>query len=112
LQSKTADIEYGSSTKADEKYILFLNTSADDGEIKIVNDNNEEIISVPLQTLFGNINNIDSDSVNVELPANKMTFDFENSAAKLRVIFKSVSISDSKIELAGYADAYVLFAIK
>ena len=112
MPSEIANQEYGSVTKDGEQYSLLLNVNDNDGAIMIVDSNNNEIISVPLETLFDSIYNIDSASIKGEVSADKMTFDCDNSAAKLRVVFQNVSIYDSGSKINRYADAYILFTIK
>lgn len=102
----------GSLNKNGNNYKLLLNVKDDNGTISIKDAGGNEIISVPLETIFDRINDIETVSMKGQVSAEKLTFDFENSAAKIRIVFRDVSIYNSGSEMNRYANAFVLVSIK
>lgn len=112
MPSKITDEELGSITKGEKQYRLMQNISADTGTLTIVDANGTQLITVSLEELFESLSKIDPEYGKGLMPAETMTFDYENSAAKMRIVVRNASIYSNGSEMSRYADTYVLFSIK
>ena len=102
----------GTVVKGTEKYRLILNIDNESGTISIKASDNNEIISADLETMFDSLSKYGSANEKGTLPVEKMSFDFENTAAKMKIVFKDVSITNSNNERSRNAEIYVLYSIK
>lgn len=103
--------EFGIVNVNGNQYHFILAITGFTGQVKITDSDNNEIISVQIETLFDKIYMLEPISGKNLIAPDLMTFDFENDSAKIRFIFNNVSISDSSIEKTRYADCNVLYTI-
>ncbi len=112
LPDNRSDLEYGEINIDGSRYHLLLNINDFKGTIEITDADKNELISVPLESLFDQISlNVPTNEKGI-VTADMMTFDYENDAVKLRIIVNHASIYSTSFESTSYANCFVVFTIK
>ncbi|MHB1154465.1 MAG: DUF4153 domain-containing protein [Eubacteriales bacterium] len=94
------------------QYHLNLTLNGFKGTVKITDEDKNELISVPLEELFDKIALITPAGEKGIVPVDSMTFDYENDAAKIRLIVNNANIFNSSSDRTYFAECYVMFTIK
>ncbi len=96
-------------TRGGQDYSLRL-TGEDNGTTVTLYRGNSKLLEAPVSSMTETINGYSYE--NGILDPDKMTFDIENDSAKIRIVFRSISIYSGGEETNVDADTLILFSIK
>ena len=110
IQNKSADGKIAEIEQAGKHYTLVQKTTEDKVDIKIIGENNEELISFRTQEIFDHFynHNMMKDQISVE----EATFTNENDKAKIAFVVQHLNIEKMNTPPYYYAELYILIDIK
>ena len=110
IQNKSADGTIAEIEQAGKHYTLVQKTTEDKVDIKIIGENNEELISFRTQEIFDHFYNHNTmkDQISVE----EATFTKENDKAKIAFVVQHLNIEKMNNPPYYYAELYILIDIK
>ena len=110
IQNKSADGTIAEIEQAGKHYTLVQKTTEDKVDIKIIGENNEELISFRTQEIFDHFYNHNTmkDQISVE----EATFTKENDQAKIAFVVQHLNIEKMNNPPYYYAELYILIDIK
>ena len=110
IQNKSADGKIAEIEQAGKHYTLVQKTTEGKVDIKIIGENNEELISFRTQEIFDHFYNHNTmkDQISVE----EATFTKENDQAKMAFVVQHLNIEKMNNPPYYYAELYILVDIK
>ncbi len=110
IQNKSADGKIAEIEQAGKHYTLVQKTTDDKVDIKIIGENNEELINFSTQEIFDRFYNYNTmkDQISVE----EATFTKENDKAKMAFVVQHLNIEKMNNPPYYNAELYILFNIK
>lgn len=104
------EVMIGEIDKSGKIYTLTKNISKDQNDIKLVDENKQEILSFSMKEIFDKFENFHTD--NGMISADEATFTIENDQATIALVIQNLNM-DNKVDKEYYgADFYVLVKIK
>lgn len=111
IPGETSREELCRITEDGKTYDIALVSEKEDSFITVFDSNNTEILSVPMSGLFDELNTVVTGDQKGEVGAEQMTFDVENVAARLRIVFRNASIYYNQGEQYRNGEVMILFAV-